>query len=199
MKLHTESIATGLLISCGILVVLVILISVALYRNYKLNKKLSSESDDYLEKLNELSTVSKENENKYRSALAVQFRIMGQIAVLEHLLNDEEVVKNKKLIQKVNEIVFGRKEGVNWIIIYQIINNMYDGYLDALKVQLPELSEKEFRICCLTYAGLNNTQIGIILRIALDTVQSKKTNIRRKTGLGKNSNLKEFLATFRNE
>jgi len=182
-----------ILLICGLLLLVILIISFLLYRKSDTNKKRSEEFYRKMDEMDSLSKNIEQNANEYQRAFSEQFSIMEKTVALEYLLNEEERLQGKKLIQKFNEIVYDQKEGVNWEKLYNTINGMSGGYLDALRERLPQLNEVEFRICCLTYAGLNNTQISIILRLAIDTIQAKKTGIRKKLGMEKNQNLRAYL------
>ncbi len=187
----------NILIICIVLFVCILIISFFLYRKHSINKQLS---DEFYLKSNELDCLSQnlnENKNEFQKAFAEQFKILEKTATLSLFLDKEEKLHGKKLIQKFNEIVYSQKEGVNWDILYDTMNKMSDNYLDVIKSYLPQLNDIEFKICCLTYVKLNNTQISIILKLALDTIQAKKTGIRKKLGMSKNENLKEYLENLR--
>jgi DNA-binding CsgD family transcriptional regulator len=55
------------------------------------------------------------------------------------------------------------------------------------------LEEAEVRICCLIYAGLNNTEISILMEWTTNTIQMKKSIIRKKIGVEGYGNLSDFL------
>jgi DNA-binding CsgD family transcriptional regulator len=73
------------------------------------------------------------------------------------------------------------------------MNEMHDGFYDRLRRTLSVLDESEFRICCLSYEGFSNTEIGIVLKYSVNTVQAKKTLIRKKLGIQASGNLHDFL------
>ncbi|MCG6191591.1 helix-turn-helix transcriptional regulator, partial [Maribellus maritimus] len=57
----------------------------------------------------------------------------------------------------------------------------------------PQLDESEFRICCLIYVEFNNTEIAIILSYSVNTVQAKKSVIRKKLHIKTFGNVRDFL------
>lgn len=70
---------------------------------------------------------------------------------------------------------------------------MYDNLPDKLRQIYPELDEAEIRICCLTYMEVNNTEIAAIMRFKINTVQSKKSVIRKKLGIDGYGNIRDFI------
>ena len=61
-----------------------------------------------------------------------------------------------------------------------LIDLLYDGF--AEKLQLPYaniLNEKEIQLCCLLKANMETTEIACIMGQSINTVRTRKTQIRK--------------------
>ena len=69
------------------------------------------------------------------------------------------------------------------------------GYLfEKLKIQYPELKEKDLFYCYLSLLGLNNTQIAVLLQNALNTIWDREQRLKRI--FGKNDSVVVILNDF---
>jgi DNA-binding NarL/FixJ family response regulator len=50
---------------------------------------------------------------------------------------------------------------------------------------IPQLSGKDFHLCCLVKAGFTNEDIAIVLNKTPNAIQLEKSYIRQKLGFGK--------------
>ena len=73
------------------------------------------------------------------------------------------------------------------------MNQLYKGVPDTIRKKYPQLDEIEIRICCLEYAGLSNNEISIILEFSINTIQMKKSVIRKKLEIEGYGNIVEFF------
>ena len=105
---------------------------------------------------------------------------------------EDERKKGEPLIRKFNEVVYGQKE-LDWEVLYQKLNQISNGFFGQFKNQFPQLDESEFRICCLLYVDFNNTEIAIILNYSTNTVQTKKSLIRKKLNIKTYGNIHHFM------
>lgn len=119
------------------------------------------------------------------------FDILSKAATLEkYKIGNSQ--QDSRLINKFNEIVYGQTS-LNWDKLYDTMNEIHDRLFDRLKLKYPTLDDNEFRICCLTYAGFNCTETGIIVGFSTNTVQMKRASIRKKLGIETAGNIQEFL------
>lgn len=139
----------------------------------------------------EKSTDEKDNSH-LRNVLFHNFDILKKAALLEGFLRDDEKKQGEKLLKRFNEIVYGQ-DNPDWNLLYRSMNDLEDGFFDRMRETFPQLDDLEFRICCLSYAGLNNTEIGIILKFRVNTIQTKKSAIRKKLGIPGYGNMNDFF------
>ena len=179
------------LIALVLFLVLVVLFFI-FYRRSMQNKRKLLEAEQKIFFLKELARSFDEKENSFRNILIRHFGILKKAALLEGYLREDERKKGQLLLKKFNEIVYGQ-EDLDWDLLYRTMNELSDGLLDRLKRVFPQLDESEFRICCLSYAELANTEIAIILKYSVNTIQTKRSSIRKKLGIKTFGNIRDFL------
>lgn len=176
-----------------ILGIVIISILFFLHRKSKLNKLLLTEIEQTVSQLREMSKGYDEKQNSFRMILLQHFDILKKVALLDGYLNSEDKKHGDKLIKRINGIVYGKDE-LDWQVLYSTMNDLYDSFFEKLKRKYPQLDENEFRICCLSYAGFSNTEVSIIMKLSLNTVQMKRTSIRKKLGIQQiGGNIENFL------
>jgi hypothetical protein len=161
------------------------------YRRNSLIKKRELEAEQKIFHLMNMAKNYDEKEATVRNILLRQFDIVRKTATLKNYIHKGDENSNK-LLKKFNEIVYG-KEGLNWVILYDAMNELYNGLFDNLRNEYPNLGEDEFRICCLTYADFTREEISIIMELSISTVQSKRNFIRKKLGIPSTGDIKSFL------
>lgn len=170
-----------------------------LYRNSQENKKKTLEKENKIldaEKkiyqLIEMSNNYNERENSFKNILLHHFNILKKAALLKQHIDRED--EQALLSKKVNEIVYGQKS-LDWEILYNTINELHDNLFDRLKEKYPNLNDMEIHICCLTYTNFSSSEIALILDLSVNTVQMKRSSLRKKLGIGFMGNINEFLDT----
>ncbi|WP_297101553.1 hypothetical protein [uncultured Draconibacterium sp.] len=182
-----------LLIFLFAILVLGLLIFRLLKRSQK-NKKQLEETEKKVRQLNKLAKSFDDKEESFRNVLIQHFGIIKKAALLEGYLKEDERKKGQSLLRKFNEVVYGRKK-LNWNVLYKTLNKLNNGFFDEFKNQFPQLDESEFRICCLMYVDFNNTEIAILLNYSINTVQAKRTLIRKKLGIKTYGNICDFMSS----
>jgi DNA-binding CsgD family transcriptional regulator len=179
------------LFSLVLLFILIVLIF-SINRRSVQNKRKLAEAEQKIYHLKELAQSFNKKENSLRNILLQHFDILKKTALLEGYLKEDDKKKGKHLIQKFNEIVYGR-ENLDWDLLYKTLNNINDGFFDRLRNEYPQLDESEFRICCLSYIEFSNTEIAIILNYSINTIQVKRSSIRKKLGIKAFENIHNYL------
>ena len=184
--------STALLIIC--------LLALFFYKKSADNKKLVLEKENQIldtEKkiyqLIEMSSSYNTKENPLKNLLLFHFGIIKKAALLKQYVKKDDK-HSHFLLNKFNEVVYGT-ESLNWEMLYQNMNTIYNGLVNRLKECYPELTETEFRVCCLTYADFSCSEIGIILDLSPNTVQMKRSVVRKKLGVESQGNIQIYLQT----
>lgn len=188
LKLNKTYILIALIISL-LVVVVVAMISYKLYCS-RLKKK--SELNDKISQLNSISATLDEKEKSFRTYLLRHFNVLKKASSLELYLQNEKTHKNEFWIKKFNDIVYGQ-DVLDWNVLYDVINQLHNGFFIKLKEQYPQLKEIEFRIICLTYSGFSTEETSLILGLSINTINTKRSAIRKKLGIEAYANLNDFL------
>lgn len=174
------------------LVLVVFAMGFILYRKHTRSKTALLSAHQKIYQLKDLAESFDEEKDSFRNILLKHFDILKKAALLEGYLREEEKIQGQKLLKKFNETVYGQ-ETFDWDSLIEAMNHLYDGFPDFLKKEYPELDDVEFKICCLTYAKLNNTEIAIIIGLSVNTIQAKKTYLRKKLNIGGYGNITDFF------
>lgn len=156
------------------------------------NKRKLNETEQKIRQLTKLAQSFDDKEESFRNVLVRHFDILKKVALLEGYLKEHEKKTGKNLLRKFNDVVYGQKQ-LDWNIIYDALNNTSNGFFGKFKNKFPQLDESEFRICCLLYVNFNNTEIAILLNYSINTIQAKKSLIRKKLGIKTYGNIYDFM------
>lgn len=176
-----------------------------LIKRYQSNKKLLSvekrrridverkirETEIKIKHLQEMSLNFTEKENSFRSIVLHQFNILKKSADLDRYVKNNNV-QELRLVKMFHKIVY-KQEELNWDLLYETMNELNDRFFDKLKDKYPMLNDQEFKICCLTYADFSSSEIGLILDLKINTVQMKRSQIRKRIGMEPQENFKLFF------
>lgn len=163
-----------------------------LFRYSIQNRRKLKDTEQKVRQLKKLARDFDDREESFRSVLIRHFDIIKKAALLEGYLKEDERKKGQRLLRKFNEVVYGQKK-LDWEVLYQTLNKLSNGFFKQFKEQFTQLDKSEFRICCLLYVDFNNTEIAIILNYSINTIQAKKSLIRKKLGIKNYGNIHDFM------
>ncbi len=133
-------------------------------------------------------------ENVWQAAFLDKIGIMREVVEL-----DKYVRKDRKndhaLILKIDEII----SKLHLQTFMQAMDELRPGSIDNLKNRFPQLDEQDVCVCCLCCLDFKNEGISVLMSKKINTIQQKKTEIRRKIGIPHHGNIKEFLMNNRTE
>ncbi|WP_340112989.1 tetratricopeptide repeat protein [Maribellus mangrovi] len=168
------------------------LIILYLFKRATQNRRRLKETEQKVRQLNRLAQSFNDKEKSFRNILIEHFDIIKKAALLEGYLKEDERKKGQPLLRRFNEVVYGQKK-LNWDILYKTLDKLNNGFFEEFKNKFSQLDESEFRICCLLYVDFNNTEIAILLNYSINTVQAKRTLIRKKLGIKTYGNILDFM------
>ncbi|MDH6354754.1 DNA-binding CsgD family transcriptional regulator [Dysgonomonas sp. PH5-45] len=174
------------------LVLIILIVVLILYKKNLKNKAELLDAEHKILHMKEMAKNFNHKEKSFRNVLIQHFDILKKAALLEGYLKEEDREKGSKLLKKFNEVVYGQ-ENMDWNQLYKSMNEVQNGFFDKIQTKYPELDELEFRICCMSYAGLNNTEISIITKLKVNTIHTKKSSIRRKLGIKEYGSFFDFF------
>ncbi len=194
-EVHRQTIAKQYILLAFLLSLLVIGVLSFLYYQVKVKKREAVY--EATQKIHQLQNMAKKQKEEtkvtFKNILFDRFHVLSKAILLEDLFRANEIEREKSVVHKFNEVVYGQKEGLDWGKLYESMNKLNEGFVDRLRRKFPELEEDEIRICCLSYAGLDNTEISIVLKQRFNTIQVKKSGVRKKIGFPGHGNIAEYL------
>lgn len=148
-------------------------------RSRERHRKLIQEREHAEEELRsageKLSSYSQHLDDKNalieRSADEIQ-KLQTQIAA-----NRNAAVKNDILQQLYNSTILTDDE---WLRFKVLFEQVHPGYLQHLKMKLPELTPADTRFLVLQKLGLNNKEMSAVLGVASDTIRSYRHRLKKR-------------------
>ena len=143
--------------------------------------------------------VRREGERQRFSSEIISIRKIANDELMKVIFHIEDIVELDRLMQEYptdNRIKLHVKEmlgRLTWEEIYPVINLRHNGLMDRIRSDYPELDEKEYRVCCLTYAGFGALSISIVIGEQECTSQNRQTAIRKKLGVKSRGSIIRFL------
>lgn len=163
------------------------------YRKYTQSKRHELEAEQKIDHLINMAKSFNAKETTFRNVLLHQFDILKKTASLENYSKQQDDGnRSKQLVRKFNEIIYGQ-DSLNWDRLYEVMNDLHNGFFERLRDKFPDLNEDEFRICCLTYAKFDSMEISIIMGLSVNTIQMKRSSIRKKLGIPTMGNIPNFI------
>lgn len=175
-----------------VLVFCIVLSIIFLSREYRRRENVMLELEDKVSQLNSLAKKYDEKEKTFVSYLLKHFKVLKKVSSLEIYINKKQSHKDEFWIKKFNDIVYGQ-DTLNWDILYDVMNELHNGFFIKLKALYPQLKEVDFRILCLTYSGFSTEEIAIVLNLSINTINTKRSAIRKGLAIPSFANLRDFL------
>lgn len=189
MKNSHQKETTRYLIGVVCLLCCVILVGAGFFR-YALRKhRMEIETKDKIAMLTKIAAEMEDShkqklaakEQSLREVLLWKFDVVTKSALLQS--GETEKLNASQLIKKFHKIVYdGNGEDV-WNNIVSLINLTENNLWARLQLEFPNLSNEEWRICMLAYAGMNIKETSIILGMSERSVQTNRTRLRQKIGM----------------
>ncbi len=175
----------------AISIIFLILLGFFLHKRYTKSKKRELEAEQKIVQLMNMAKSVDEQGNSFRSLLLHQFDIIKKTATLERYIQKGDE-KSGKLLKRFNTIVYGEDQ-LNWDVLYKAMNDLHNNFFEHIREKYFNLDRDEFRICCLTYTAFSSDEISIIMELSVNTIQMKRTSIRKKLGIPVMGNIQRFL------
>lgn len=173
-----------------------------IYRTIDLSKQKNKKIQvlqkiDTLREMNrDLESIIHQKNLDLRKDLFWRFDVSNKVLNLNRQIASEDEFKhvNSELLDHVNKILYENQSiDVRWDAMFHTFNTARPGFSAKLREKYPSLSESEFQICILTYAGLRVKEIALILGLSANTVQTRRTLLRKKIGLNPGANIIDYL------
>jgi len=124
--------------------------------------------------------------------------------LMEQFKEDIEKLKSLKS-KELNEIRVDQLEYLNkatiltdedWDKFKNLFEQVYKGFFIRLKEKLPDLTQAETRLICLTKLKLNTKQMAGILGVSLDTISKTRYRLKKKMGLTEETSLDDIAESI---
>lgn len=122
-----------------------------------------------------------EKDTTLRMQLLWKFDVIRKSALL--LEDGMQNLNSSYLLNEFKRIVYSENENDVWKNLLPLIDSMEKNLSERIKLKFPELSEIEFRVSLLSYAGLNTKEIAVMLNMTQRAVQTCRTLLRKKLKL----------------
>jgi len=184
-----------------LLLAALLVISGSTFTIYTIRRKnqmiIAQQTINTLKNMNrELSTTIYRHNADLHNAVLVQCDIAKKIIRFNQDIEKYESLQTSpvQMMQRINKIFYGEKKiEEQWETILKSINLVRPGFAKQIETAFPNLSVYEFRICLLTYAGFKIQEIAIILNQKPNTIQTRRSSIRKKMGIEAGADIAEFL------
>nr|WP_250738272.1 helix-turn-helix transcriptional regulator [Bacteroides fragilis] len=166
----------------GIVVVLLLmLLGLAVIYMLQRRRHYRRETQLHRERLSRLISIHQELNRRYES-------LNDELEKVAHA----DVIDNVR--QKLNPMLLS---GDDEIRFRQSFAALYPHYLPALRCQCPELTRNDELLCMLILLNQSTDEIALALGISRASVNSGRSRIRKKLGLGKDESLEAYLQNIR--
>ncbi|WP_165792991.1 tetratricopeptide repeat protein [Sphingobacterium haloxyli] len=161
------------------------------------NKQIAvQQSMDTLTEMNrDLENTVLKKRLALRRALLWRFDIAKKVLKLnEGVRMNPKNTLEKSIIAQFNNIVYGETTiDEHWEALLQTFKNSRPGYAEKIRENYTDLTETEFRICILTYADFSVKEIAVVLQQSPNTIQTRRTTLRKKLGLHSGGDIAEHI------
>jgi len=107
-----------------------------------------------------------------------KFDTVKKVALLNNSIKEDD--SPQKVLDKLNEIVYGKNFEEEWLAIFRVFNEINPGVSEDIQHQYAKFSNNEFRIFILSYAKFSPNEIAVVLNLTYNTVLTLRSSIRKK-------------------
>lgn len=123
-----------------------------------------------------------------KNSLIEQFRLdMEEFKMLKTQKVDE---KRIEYLDDLNKATILTEE--DWDKFKKLFEQVYKGFFIRLKEKLPDLTQAETRLICLTKLKVDTKHMGAILGVSFDTIKKSRHRLRKKLGLSEEDTIDDI-------
>ena len=179
-KMNLKLARTQRIIALGI-VLLLCIVAFFLYRSSQRNKKeaeVNANLFHFMQQNKALVESNMANEQKVldttqqlSDSLYARFKAMQK---LDYCLKNP---KDKIALKDLEKEVFG--EGDHWEAVKDVLDVLYPGLWETLKLKYPDMDEMEYRVCMLSRLKLSRLGEAALLGISTSVLDKLRTKVRK--------------------
>lgn len=122
--------------------------------------------------------------------------LLQQLGIIR-LVATQPTSQNQELLRRMSGIS-NRELPVEsllvWEDLYPVIDRVYDGFYTRMNQRFGSvLIDKEQQLCCLLCAEFSTKEISVVTQQSIPTIYQRKTNIRKKLGMGEKEDIVGFI------
>lgn len=201
-EIRRKSIITN---SALVIMALTVLSAILLVRSLRIKRKKDEITITLSEKEKDLLRIEKQYvEEKLVNASstldAFTKSMVEKNELLEQFKTDVEKLRNLKSKEleevRVEQLEYLSKSTIlteeDWNKFKNYFEQVYKGYFIRLKEKLPDLTQAEIRLVCLTKLKLDSKQMANILGVSFDTIRITRYRLRKKLGLSEGEGIDDI-------
>jgi DNA-binding CsgD family transcriptional regulator len=104
---------------------------------------------------------------------------------------DEARIEN---IEHLNKVTILTED--DWTKFKNLFEQVYKGFFIRLKEKLPDLTQSEVRLVCLTKLNLDTKQMAGILGVSFATIRQSRYRMRKKLGLSEEGGIEDIIESI---
>lgn len=97
------------------------------------------------------------------------------------------------IIKKINRNIDSDKQ---WEVFESHFENVHEEFLTRLKESYPDLSPRELKLCAYLRLNISSKEIANLMNISVRGVEISRYRLRKKLGIGHETNLTDFIISF---
>ncbi|HTB32634.1 MAG TPA: tetratricopeptide repeat protein [Bacteroidia bacterium] len=136
--------------------------------------------------------------DEYLRNMADKNELLEQFKIdIEELKDTREKETDKERIEKLeylNKSTILTDE--DWNKFKQLYEGVHKDFLRRLKEKMPDLTQAEIRLICLTKLDLGTKQMAGILGVSFETIRKSRYRLRKKLGLSEEDRVDDIIASI---
>ncbi len=157
------------------------------------------EAEERAETLTRLLEDATKNQSKEEDGQFFRKILLQQLGMIR-LVAKQPTSQNQELLRRISGITSHElpvESLLVWEDLYPIIDRMYDNFYTKMDSRFGDvLIDKEKQLCCLLCADFSTKEISVVTQQSIPTIYQRKTNIRKKLGMGEKEGIVEFIKSI---
>ncbi|WP_114781249.1 ligand-binding sensor domain-containing protein [Botryobacter ruber] len=121
-------------------------------------------------------------------------KVRNQLQLVIENVNDRESQHHlRKVLRSVEDEI---KVENNWDQFELHFNQIHEDFLKRLRVDYPELTHRDIKLCAYLRMSLSSKEIASLLNLSIRGVETSRYRIRKKMNLEQEVNLTEFILKY---
>ncbi|MBD9092546.1 MAG: hypothetical protein EGQ20_08465 [Bacteroides oleiciplenus] len=162
------------------------------------------EAEERIETLNRLLVEATKGDRGQEETPATEVKdgqffrkiLLQQLGIIR-LVATQPTSQNQELLRRISGITNHElpvESLLVWEDLYPVIDRIYDGFYTRMNQRFGSvLIDKEQQLCCLLCAEFSTKEISVVTQQSIPTIYQRKTNIRKKLGMGEKEDIVEFV------